>query len=123
MSLTVRRALMTVVVVAFLAYTALALVDDGWGFFTRPFTDSTSGSLIVTDLLIELTLLSIAIHYDSRRRGRNPWAWIVITMTLGAVGSVGYLLARSFDQTAPPLVTRSDAKGTAAGRASDQTTA
>ncbi len=122
MSLTVRRALMAVVVLVFLVYTAVALLADGWGFFTRPFTDSTSGGLIVTDLLVELALLSIAIYFDSRRRGRNPWAWIVVTMTLGAVGTVGYLLARSFDPTAPPLIPRANGNRTAVERATDQPT-
>ncbi len=122
MSLPVRRALMAVVVLAFLVYTVMALLADGLGFFTRPFTASTSSSLIVSDLLVELVLLSIAIFYDSRRRGSNPWGWIVVTMTLGAVGSFGYLLARSFDRTAPPLLPRPDVNHTAVERATDQTT-
>jgi hypothetical protein len=108
MSLPVRRTVLAVVVLAFLGYTVVALRADGWGFFTRPFTDSTSGSLIISDLMVELTLLSIAIHFDARRRGRNPWGWIVVTMTLGAVGSAGYLLARTFDATAPPLASRAN---------------
>ncbi|HTK67494.1 MAG TPA: hypothetical protein VL595_34290 [Pseudonocardia sp.] len=112
MSLTVRRTALAVVVLGFLGYTAVALRADGWGFFTRPFTDSTSGSLIISDLMVELTLLSIGIHYDSRRRGRNPWGWIAVTMTLGAVGSAGYLLARTFDTTAPALASRATASTT-----------
>jgi RsiW-degrading membrane proteinase PrsW (M82 family) len=103
MSFTVRRAIFALVVVAMAAYTVVALIADGPGFFTRPFTDSTSSSLIVTDLLIELVLISVAIFFDARRRDRNPWGWIVVTMLLGAVGSLGYLLARSFDPDAPPL--------------------
>lgn len=103
MSVTVRRAVYAVIVVAMAIYTVVAVLADGAGFFTRPFTDSTSSSLIVTDLLIELTLISVAIYLDCRRRGRNPWGWIVVTMTLGAVGSLGYLLIRSFDAAAPAL--------------------
>jgi hypothetical protein len=94
---------MAAVVLVMLGYTIAAFLADGWGFFTLPFTNSTSSSLIVTDLLIELVLLSVAIYFDAHRRGRNPWGWIVVTMTLGAVGTVGYLLARSFDPSAPSI--------------------
>ena len=104
MSLTVRRAVCAVGAVAMAVYTVVAVLADGLGFFTKPFTDSTSSSLIITDLLIELVLISIAIYLDCRRRRRNPWGWIVVTMTLGAVGSLGYLLVRTFDPAAPPLV-------------------
>lgn len=120
MSLTVRRALLAVVVVAMAAYTVVALLADGLGFFTRPFTDSVSGSLIVTDLLVELVLISVAIYLDARRRDRNPWGWIVVTMTLGAVGSLGYLLARSFDADAPQLFPSS--AGTSPGTNADRAT-
>lgn len=119
MSRTLSRVVMAAVVLVMLGYTVAAFLADGWGFFTLPFTSSTSSSLIVTDLLIELVLLSVAIHVDARRRRRNPWGWIVVTMTLGAVGSVGYLLARSFDPNAPSVASWGSAPKAPANHARD----
>jgi RsiW-degrading membrane proteinase PrsW (M82 family) len=59
--------------------------------------------LVLTDLLIELTLICVWIYWDSKRRGKNPWAWIIVSLILGAPGTLGYLLVRSLDKNAPPV--------------------
>jgi RsiW-degrading membrane proteinase PrsW (M82 family) len=89
---------------AIAALTVNAIVHDGLSLAYRVFTDSASSALVMTDLIVELILISVFIYWDSRRRGKNPVGWIVVTLILGAIGSLGYLLLRARDKTAPPLL-------------------
>lgn len=103
MSKNTQRVLMAIGWLVIAVFTVNAIAVDGVSLLYRGWTDSASSFLIINDFLIELILIAVFIHIDSRRRGRNPWGWIVLTMVLGAIGSLGYLLARGFDETAPPI--------------------
>jgi hypothetical protein len=102
MSRTAQRVLLVVGWLLIFGLTVNAVIQDGlallynWAF-------GASSLLILTDLVVELTLISIFIWVDARRRGRNPVPWIVTTLIFGGVGSLGYLLARTFDPDAPPV--------------------
>jgi hypothetical protein len=115
MSLTARRALMAIGWLAILGFTVNAVVQDGVSLLYRAWTDSWSSCLIINDFLIELILVSIFIYFDARRRGKNPIPWIITTLILGAIGSLGYLLVRSFDKDAPPLFPTGPAAAPAGG--------
>ena len=85
-------------------YASVSAPSDVIPMFISPWTLPPWTLLVLTDLLVELTILSVFIYCDSKRRGKNPWAWIVVALILGAVGTLGYLLARSFDKDAPPIL-------------------
>ena len=116
MSATGKRALLAIGWLIILGLTISAVTQDGlallynWAF-------GASSRLILIDLGFELTLISSFIYIDSRRRGRNPWLWIVVTLILGGIGSLGYLFLRTFDADAPPIFATSKAR--AANRDAD----
>ncbi len=84
-------------------YASVTAGSDVIPMFISPWTLPPWTLLVLTDLLVELTLISTFIYLDSKRRGKNPWAWIVVSLILGAVGTLGYLLVRSLDKDAPPI--------------------
>lgn len=93
-----------------LVLTVYACVVDFSGVFAV--FNAPWSALITTDLTIELILISTFIYYDCTRRGKNPWGWIVVALVLGAISTLGYLLVRSLDKTAPPLFGQSEPSST-----------
>ena len=105
----VKQALMAVgwlLILGLTIYASVAAPNDVIPMFIAPWSLPPWTLLVLTDLLVELTLISIFIYIDSKRRGKNPWGWIVLALILGGVGTLGYLLARSFDKEAPPIFGR-----------------
>lgn len=109
MSRNAQRVLLAIGWLYITGLTVRAIAQDGWGLFTLTFTESATSFLVINDLAVELILISIVLYLDCRRRGKNPWGWIAVTMVLGAVGSLGYLFLRTFDPSAPPLLYRAPA--------------
>ena len=46
------------------------------------------------DLVIALSLILIWMVPDARARGLRTWPWVLITLTFGAAGPLGYLIRR-----------------------------
>jgi Terpene cyclase DEP1 len=89
-----------------LVLTVNAAVSDLPGvmlIFNNPWS-----ALVTTDLVVELLLIAVFIHWDATRRGKNPWGWIIVALVLGALSTLLYFLVRHFDKDAPPLFPRSD---------------
>ena len=107
MNLRARQALMLVgwlLILGLTIYASVTAASDVIPMFIAPWTLPPWTLLVLTDLLVELTLISIFIYWDSKRRGKNPWAWIVVALILGGVGTLDYLLVRSLDKDAPPVL-------------------
>ncbi len=102
MSSTVKQALLAIGWLLILGLTINAVVQDGAGLLYN-WALGASSLLILTDLAVELTLISIFIYIDARRRGKNPIPWIIVTLVLGGIGSLGYLFLRVLDSDAPPI--------------------
>ena len=49
---------------------------------------------ISVDLVLALSLVSIWLWRDARRRGRNPLPWLVATLLTGSIAPLTYLLLR-----------------------------
>ncbi|HEY9418145.1 MAG TPA: DUF2834 domain-containing protein [Pseudonocardia sp.] len=86
------------VVLVLTIYAGVVDFDGLFALFNQPWS-----ALVTVDLTIELILVCVWIHWDCRRRGKSPWAWIVAALILGAVSTLGYLLVRSADKDAPPV--------------------
>lgn len=85
------RALLTLVLLAFGALTAVALWQNGYiAIFTGQFANA-AGLQVLADLCIALTLVLVWLWQDARRAGRNPWPWVVATLALGSFGPLLYL--------------------------------
>ena len=63
----------------------LSLIPEG-GWQTQVFVD----------LVIALAVASTVVHADARRRGINPWPWMLSMLALGSVGMLAYFVAREF---------------------------
>ncbi|HEX4870915.1 MAG TPA: DUF2834 domain-containing protein [Nevskiaceae bacterium] len=90
-----RTVLLLLILLPFAALTAVALRDHGYiGIFTSHFT-SSAGLQVLTDLIIACTLAIVWMIGDARRSGRNPWPYVLLTLTLGSFGPLLYLLVGS----------------------------
>lgn len=86
------RYALIVVLLAFGALSTKALIDHGYlGIFAFHFT-ATAGMQVLTDLVIVCTLAILWMVADARRNGRNPWPYVVLTLTAGSFGPLLYLL-------------------------------
>ena len=89
-----QRILIVTTLVLFGALSAAALREGGlWGII-EPHLLSFGGAQVFVDLVIALTLAMVWIWLDARATGRNPWIWIVATLTTGSFGPLIYLLTR-----------------------------
>lgn len=90
-----QRALLIIVLIAFSALTAVAVIEHGGpiGIFEHAFANS-AGMQLFFDLVIALTLFLVWMWNDARATGRNPWPWLVITLSIGSFGPLLYLLLR-----------------------------
>ena len=89
-----QRSLLITTLAGFSALTALALWNHGyWGIFA-PHFESFAGAQVLVDLVIALTLVLVWLVRDARASGRNPWPWVVLTLTAGSFGPLIYLMTR-----------------------------
>lgn len=82
--------------VAFTAYTLSVMAGHGvFGFIELAWREAWGGQLFV-DLLVMLVLFSVWLVGDCRARQRAAWPWIVLTMTMGSMGVLAYLVHRAW---------------------------
>lgn len=90
--MTKQRIILIIVLVAFLALTAAALVNHGyWGIF-EPLFKNYAGLQVFFDLVIALSLFLVWMWRDAKAAGRNPWPWLLLTLTLGSISPLIYLI-------------------------------
>ncbi|NIB42776.1 DUF2834 domain-containing protein [Pseudomaricurvus alkylphenolicus] len=53
---------------------------------------SPAGWQVIADLVIALLLVLVWLVADARKKGRNPWPWVVATLLTGSFGPLFYLL-------------------------------
>ena len=76
------------------AVTAAALWQHGdWGILAPRF-QRWGGAQVLLDLALALTLVLAWPWNDARASGRNPWAWIAVTLVAGSFGPLLDLLTR-----------------------------
>lgn len=89
------RTILIIVLIAFGALTAAALLHHGyWGIF-EPHFQTFAGAQVFADLVIALGIFLVWMWRDARATGRNPWPWLVFTLTTGSIGALLYLLGRN----------------------------
>ncbi len=86
------RLALIVVIAAFAVLTAYAIYDVGfWGIISYHLP-SSAGWQVMTDLVIVCVLAVLWMVADARRKGRNPWPFVLLTIPLGSFGPLLYLL-------------------------------
>ena len=85
------RALILAILLPFAAYSTYAVYQVGYvGIFTSHF--HTAGFQVLADLVIACGLAMVWMWRDAAASGRNIWPFIVLTLTLGSIGPLLYLL-------------------------------
>jgi hypothetical protein len=84
-----------VLLVGFSALTAEVVIRDGYTEWLRIAFDNRSAGLLLVDLSIALSLVIAWMIKDARARNATVWPFAVLTVALGSVGPLAYLVLRS----------------------------
>lgn len=87
-----KRIVLIVVLIAFLALTLAAVWQQGYlGIFSTQF-QTLGGIQVLVDLMIAASLFLVWMWQDAKAAGRNPWPWVLVTLAVGSFGPLVYLL-------------------------------
>ena len=104
-----RNALILAVVLAdFVALSVWALAEVGYVGLFRYQLGSPGGIQVIVDLVIALSLVMLWMFRDARERGTAFLPYALVTLTLGSIGPLLYLLVRelaSARRTIPAVAT------------------
>ena len=77
---------------AFGAFSSYVMLQVGYLGIWEAGIASAASLQVLLDLVICCLLLSSWIVIDARKSGRNPWPYLVLTLTAGSFGPLAYLL-------------------------------
>ena len=103
---------LAVVLCDFLGLTAYAVYQYGYvGFFEQVMANWATITVFV-DLVIALSLVIAWMVRDARQRGVSAVPYVVLTLALGSVGPLVYVIRRFGSESAPAVqVATSAARG------------
>lgn len=87
------RTLLITVTAAFSAFTAWVFARTGPIGFFEQLLASPAGWQVLLDVTIALSLVMAWMWRDARREGRRFWPWVPVTLALGSIGPLLYLLS------------------------------
>ena len=99
------RPLLITVTAAFSAFTFWVLAQTGLVGFYEQLLGTPAGMQVFADIAIALVLVLTWLWRDAQANGRRFWLYAVLTLALGSIGPLLYLLlmpagARSAQHTA-----------------------
>lgn len=86
----------------FSALSAYAVWTHGYIGFFEASLSTTGGAVVFVDLCIALTMVMTWMWRDAKSNGMSPVPYIALTLTLGSVGPLSYLMMREFALEATP---------------------
>lgn len=89
-----QRILLTITLILFGAFTAVALWQHGFWGIIAPHFQSFGAGQVFADLVIALVLVMVWMWHDAKTTGRNIWPWLIATLAFGSFGPLIYLLTR-----------------------------
>ncbi|RIL04452.1 MAG: DUF2834 domain-containing protein [Proteobacteria bacterium] len=101
-----RTFLLLDVLVLFLAYTVYVIASVGYAGFFREALASPVGIQLVADLVIALSLALVWMWRDAKTSGVPFAPWAAVTLVLGSVGPLGFLLHRAWKARQPSAARR-----------------
>lgn len=96
----IRKIILTLVFVDFAAFSAWAVYQVGIVGFWEGFVHNAGSLQLGIDLVIALGLVMAWMVADARRRGAAWAPWVLLTLVLGSLGPLLYLLQRPDDAPA-----------------------
>lgn len=90
----VPKPLLWIVLLAFSAYTGWVIVTDGYMAFVDAAIAGPAAIQIAIDLVIALVLFLGWMIADARQRQATVWPYVAITLCLGSIGPLLYLVRR-----------------------------
>ena len=73
-----------------------AIAQVGYVGVVASHFESWGGIQVLVDLVIACGLAAVCMIIDARKRGVNPWGYVVLTLFLGSIGPLSYLLVREW---------------------------
>jgi len=93
----IRRKLSLILFVPFTALTLYAIAQVGYIGIFDYHRHSPAGWQVFADLVVALLLVMSWMIADAKKSGRNPLPWIVLTLLLGSIGPLLYLMFSNND--------------------------
>ena len=85
---------LALVLAAFSALNVYAIEVYGYLGFFEAVLSSTAAVVVLTDLVISLTIVMLWMVGDARARQLPLWPYLGLTLVLGSVGVLSYLIHR-----------------------------
>ena len=82
------------VLTGFAALTAWAIAVHGYVGFFQTLIATPAGLQVLADIVIACTLVLIWMWEDARARGLPIWPYTLLTLVLGSIGPLAYLIHR-----------------------------
>jgi hypothetical protein len=95
-----KRTLALLILIPFTLLTVYAIQQVGYIGLLDYHRHSPAGWQVFTDLVIALLLVLSWMVPEARRAGHNPWPWVVVTLFLGSIGPLLYLVFAKVDSLA-----------------------
>jgi Protein of unknown function DUF2834 len=89
-----KQIVLSLVLMDFLGLTGYAAYHYGFAGFYQAILANAATVTIFCDLVIALSMVLTWIVRDARRRGVSPLLYVVLTLALGSVGPLIYLIGR-----------------------------
>lgn len=101
--MTLRKTLLTLILLSFGAFSTWVLLDVGYfGIWSAGFTDSASLQILL-DLVVCCLIISSWMIKDAKSRGMNPVPWLIAIAATGSIAILIYLVHREFSKAESPV--------------------
>jgi MFS superfamily sulfate permease-like transporter len=95
---------LSLVLADFVALTGYAVYHYGYAAFLElPFTNAIAAQVCI-DLIIALSFVVVWMWRDARQRGLSPLPYVLLTLTLGSIGPLAYMIRREASEAQNPAV-------------------
>ena len=100
-----KKVILILALIDMLAFSAYVMWEVGYmGIWQAGFA-SLGSMQILLDLVICCVILASWMVMDARKRGVNPWPWVVATLFVGSIAPLMYLILREFGRSGFPANT------------------
>lgn len=82
---------------AFSIFSTVLVIDEGYLGFLRLAGREPWALQMLVDLAIACSVFAGWMWRDAAARGLRAWPWLLLILTLGSIGVLGYLVRRRLD--------------------------